>query len=236
MKDRHVRCEALSQLFGRCIKPHTECPAHKTGNILSVNDFHHRCMLAHHFCDVKEEFFVNLEEFFDQRFDFDFTNMPTSSQSTRGNERYERPVGWYRMAVKVLDKYPDGNTWLGQAGWRSESSPGEWPASYHGTSIDGAKGIIQDHYIPGSGQVYGRGIYSTPLMRIAGDQYAKMFISQKNGKRYKVVMQNRINPNQRMVVVPDYWLVPVPQGTSKEEEKFIVERSIRPYGILIKEV
>lgn len=136
------------------------------------------------------------------------------------------------MAVKVLDKYPDRN-WLGPTGWRSESAPGEWPVSFHGTSEDGAKGIISFHYEAGKRKLYGRGIYSTPVLR----SFSTTFKSKKNEKSYRVVMQNRINPKEREKCKNnEYWLVRVPENTSKEEEKRIVERSIRPYGILIQEV
>ncbi|XP_071229095.1 uncharacterized protein [Salvelinus alpinus] len=229
MQDKELVCEALSALLGKCIK-------HGINPNMSLLDFHHRFFLAHHYSDVEEEFFIDVEEFFDHRFDYDYTNMTTSPGCMRGDEPYQRPFGWYRMAVKVLDKYPDRN-WLGPNGWRSESAPGEWPVSFHGTSKDGARGIISCHYEAGKRQLYGRGIYSTPVLRIATDYYSTIFKSKKNGKSYKVVMQNRINPKEREKCKRDeFWLVRVPENTSKEEEKRIVERSIRPYGILIQEV
>ncbi|XP_053283666.1 uncharacterized protein LOC128444967 isoform X2 [Pleuronectes platessa] len=89
---------------------------------------------------------------------------------------------------------------------------------------------------PGPGQAYGRGIYSTPDISEA-NRYAKTFTSSKNGKTYKVVLQNRINPKYRKKYVNDlYWLVPIPKGTSEDEEQEMVERAIRPYGLLLKEV
>lgn len=73
-------------------------------------------------------------------------------------------------------------------------------------------------------------------MRFA-ETYSKTFKSKKTGKSYKVVMQNRINTKERkMCEDNDYWLVPVPEGTSAEDERQIVEHSIQLYGILIKEV
>ncbi|KAL7890981.1 hypothetical protein AOLI_G00004570 [Acnodon oligacanthus] len=89
----------------------------------------------------------------------------------------------------------------------------------------------------GPGQLYGRGIYSTPDV-LEADFYAmfKTFKSNKTGKTYKVIMQNRINPQKRVITAKEnYWLIPVPEGTSAAKEKSIVEESIRPYGILIKE-
>lgn len=156
----------------------------------------------------------------------------------RGDEPYRRPYGWMRFALKVLNKYPDGNAWLGPDGWRSHSMPGEWPVSYHGTGLQEAKGIIQSYYQTGKGQVYRRGIYSSPDISVAST-YARMkqFTSQIDGKTYRVVLQNRINPAKRKVIQRNqYWLVPVPEGTSAEQERIIVESAIRPYGLLLQEV
>lgn len=189
---------------------------------------------------LRKELFVISDDFFDPKFDFDFTNMSElkSDACMRGDEPYKRPYGWMRFALKVWDKYPDGNAWLGTNGWRSRSAPGEWPVSYHGTDLQGAAGIIQSQYTAGDGvQAYGRGIYSSPDINVA-DVFAKTktFISQKNGKTYKVIMQNRINPQKREIKNKDIWLVPIREGTSAEKEKEIVESSIRPYGILLKKM
>ncbi|ROK35809.1 hypothetical protein DPX16_17552 [Anabarilius grahami] len=186
---------------------------------------------------LRKKLFVIPDDFFDPKFDFDFTNMSESDECTRGDEPYKRPYSWMRFALKVRDKYPDGNAWLGTDGWRSRSAPGEWPVSYHGTGLKEAEGIIQSHYKAGDRQAYGRGIYSSPDIKVS-DVYAesKSFISQKNGKTYKVIMQNRINPKKREIKNKDIWLVPIPEGTSAAKEKEIVESSIRPYGLLLKEV
>ena len=180
---------------------------------------------------------MDVEKFFDPQFDYDFRRGSESSECSRGGKPYKRPWGWYRFALKVLDKYPDGNTWLGPNGWRSYSADGEWPVSFHGTSIEGAKGITEASYRAGHHQLYGRGIYSTPNIDTAEHYAMSKKFTSKNGKTYKVIMQNRINPEKRVKTVKaDYWLIPVRQGTSPAEEKKIVETSIRPYGILIKEV
>ncbi|KAA0711969.1 hypothetical protein E1301_Tti021801 [Triplophysa tibetana] len=185
--------------------------------------------------------FVIPEEFFDPKYDFDFTHKSKSKSDSackRGDESYMRPYGWKRFALKVGDKYPDGKTWLGTGGWRNKSSPGEWPVSYHGTDLKGAEGITKTNYQAGTREKYGRGIYSTPNIKVA-DDYAneKRFRSKTNGKTYKVIMQNRIHPDKRIKTTrTDYWLVPIPDGASAEKEKEIVESSIRPYGILLKEV
>ncbi|KAK7144327.1 hypothetical protein R3I94_010671 [Phoxinus phoxinus] len=186
--------------------------------------------------DVSKEMFVDMDEFFEPCFDYDFTHLSDKSVCMRGNEPYKRPSGWYRIALKVRNKYPNGNAWLGTNGWRSHSVAGEWPVSYHGTSVDGATGIVKTHYKAGPRQLYGRGIYSTYDIDQAYG-YSKEFTSKKTGKRYRVLMQNRINPEMRKVCQrSDYWLIEIPEGTSADQEKEIVEKSIRPYGILLKEV
>lgn len=62
-----------------------------------------------------------MDKFFDPFFDYDCKNVKGDTAFMRGNKPYIRPLGWKRIALKVLDKYPDGNAWLGTDGWRSES-------------------------------------------------------------------------------------------------------------------
>ncbi|MEQ2220468.1 hypothetical protein ILYODFUR_005808 [Ilyodon furcidens] len=231
--DPHLRFEALSALLGKKITPFDEKNSGKNSPALSVDDFFIQLILTKQ-SSYAEEIFVDEKEFFDRLYDFDFTNLPDSAACVRGNEPYVRPKGWYRMALKVRGKYPDGDAWLGTNGWRSHSVPGEWPVSYHGTSLEGAKGIIRSHYKAGNGQTFGRGIYSAPNLHDA-EIYSKTFTSTITGKTYKVIMQNRVNPGTRQIK-GNYWLIPVPEGTSAEEEKRIAESSIRPYGVLIKEI
>lgn len=256
--DKDVMLEALSALTGITLKHHTDVRQKATATELHIFNFitiavtgkglGAKCSTQYlHEAQAKrtslddldagsrKELFVNIEEFLDPRFDCDYTN-ERDHACTRGDEPYKRPCGWYRFGLKVLGKYPDGNAWLGTRGPRSYSVVGEWPVSYHGTSIEGATGITESHYEAGSGQVHGRGIYSTPDIQVASG-YSKTFYSSSDGKTYKVLMQNRINPKERKVCKrKDYWLIEVPKETSAEKEKEIVEKSIRPYGILLKEI
>lgn len=249
--DREVVLEALSALLQTTVKPYNGLNGKldpKELNILNflpaafgklvadLSTLSQPAAVVGFNSDVRQEMFVNMDEFFDPCFDFDFTNTTDKSICMRGNEPYKRPCGWYRIALKVLNKYPDGNDWLGTNGWRSYSVAGEWPVSYHGTSVEGATGIVKKHYKAGPRQLYGRGIYSTYDINQASG-YSKEFTSKKTGKRYRVLMQNRINPVMRKVCDrQDYWLIEVPEGTSAAKETEIVEKSIRPYGILLKEV
>ncbi|GAA6215370.1 uncharacterized protein LOC108893838 [Lates japonicus] len=178
---------------------------------------------------------IDESEFFAPEYDYDFSRLRDTETYWRGGEKYERPSGWYRFGLKVLNKY-DGNDWLGTRYRSTQSCPGEWPVSYHGTSKKGAEGIIEGYYKPGPRELYGRGIYSTPHISEA-IPYAKSFISQKDGKRYKVILQNRINPAYRRKYNNDkYWLIPISQGTSAAEEQDIVGKAIRPYGLLLKQI
>ncbi|XP_068567592.1 uncharacterized protein [Cebidichthys violaceus] len=235
--DSNLKAEVISSLFGQNVTPFDRKRCQTTANILSVDDFHlHNLIGKQQAC--AEDFFINAEKFFDSAYDCDFTDLSDSAECTRGDELYERPKGWYRMALKVKGRYPDGDAWLGTKAWRSHSVPGEWPVSYHGTSLDGVKGIIRSNYTAGGRALYGRGIYSTPDIHVAErEDYAKTFTSETTGKSYKVILQNRINPEKREICRrSDYWLIPVPKGASAAVEKQIVESSIRPYGILIKEL
>lgn len=233
--DSNLRTEVLSSISGQNVKL-CDKSCEKTADIWSVNEFFLSTIIGRPHACVKE-FFINEKDFFDPQYDYDFTNLSDSATCQRGGELYERPKGWYRIALKVRGKYPGGDTWLGTNGWRSDSVPGEWPVSYHGTSLDGATGILRSHYKAGERDLYGRGIYSTPDLQVAErEEYAQTFTSQTTGKCYKVILQNRINPTKREICKrSDYWLIRVNKGTSAQMEKQIVESSLRPYGVLIRE-
>ncbi len=51
-----------------------------------------------------------------------------------------------RYNVQVVGKYED-DVWLGQAGNRTQSSPGEWPVAYHGTHEDNLEGIVGSGFL-----------------------------------------------------------------------------------------
>ena len=161
--------------------------------------------------------------FLDPDYDYNFANeIDDGKVYIRGGEVYSRPYGWYRYALKVLDKYED-NIWLGKSGTRTASTAGEWPVSYHGTSKKGAEGIASEGYDINRGRrfLYGRGIYSAPDLSYVERYYATEF--RNGGKEYKIVFQNRVNPDKlRKEFRDQYWIV------SDNSD-------IRPYGILVKE-
>lgn len=166
----------------------------------------------------------------DPEFHYDFTDKDDDGTVFhRGGERYHRPYGWHRTAIKVKGRYDD-DVWLGQPGHRTDSSPGEWPVSYHGTSSNNALSIANYGYELSKGKrfKFGKGIYSTPLVAIAED-YAEKF--QLGNVEAKIVFQNRCDPSQDVLQMiqgiighmhcGDYWI-------TKDETQ------LRPYGILIK--
>ena len=108
---------------------------------------------------------------------------------------------------------------------RTDSSPGEWPVSYHGTKCDNANSIAEEGYDLSKGHrfKYGKGIYSAPSIDVAAG-YADVFKFSR--KKYKVVFQNRVSTTglkEQTTCHGEYWIQPN-------------EKLIRPYGLCIKEV
>ncbi|XP_069372702.1 uncharacterized protein [Paralichthys olivaceus] len=188
---------------------------------------------------------INLEEFFHPQFNYDFTSVRDGDTVfLRGNEPYVRPCGWSRVALRVSRKYDGNDRWLG-------TGKDAWPVSYHAHNMDGSLGIILTHdgipeNEPGfldaaaasltTGDTKGRGAYSTPDIKMA-EKYCKVFKSKVDGKTYKVVLQNRINPEKRKKCQrEDVWLVYVPEGSNPVQTTAIVQESIRPYGLLLKQL
>ena len=165
------------------------------------------------------------DDVLDPEYNFDFTDLEDEGEEfERGDVEYIRPYGWNRVALNVKEKY-DSTAWLGgtDGGIRTDGVAGEWAVSYHGTKRRFAQQIARTKYDLAKGErfKYGRGIYSTPDPEIA-EEYAQEFKFQ--GKRYKVILQNRVNMEDTEHV---------------EEEDYYVtkdENNIRPYGILYKEV
>ncbi|KAF0436911.1 ubiquitin-domain-containing protein [Gigaspora margarita] len=187
--------------------------------------------------------YINSEHL-DSGYNYDFTNITDTKKFYRGKEEYNRPCGWKRISVKVLNKY-EGNNWLGVKGRKTkyETSPNEWPVSYHATSRIGSKSMADIGYemIKGKNKLrkkflgcfccfksnnqkqlqfefeFENGIYTTPDVKLA-EEFATRFSYE--GENYLVMFQNRVNPNT-LVKAGDFWLLP------KVED-------VRTYGICIK--
>lgn len=188
---------------------------------------------------------INVQEFFHPHFDYDFTNVQDGDKTfLRGNEKYVRPCGWNRAALLVTKKYDDGDSWLG-------TGKDAWPVSYQGYNMNGDQGIIltrdgdpndEPEFLDAGAaalvteKTQGKGVYSTPEIKLA-EQYCKRFKSKVDGKTYKVVLQNRINPEKRKKCQREaVWVVYIPEGSNDIQKRAIVQESIRPYGLLLKQV
>lgn len=183
-----------------------------------------RCSIC---CSAGGPFRLNADEL-DPSYDFDFSNLDDDGETyTRGGFTYRRPYGWKRLAIKVVGKY-ENDDWLGPDGIRIEQATGEWPVSYHGTDILHANKSVMVGFIPGSIATYGKGIYTSPSLEMVEKFYAQEFTHE--GKSYKIVLQNRVNPNGLQIIPAsqtgvgaDFWL-----SQSRDD--------VRAYGVLIREV
>ncbi|XP_046439670.1 uncharacterized protein LOC124190846 [Daphnia pulex] len=167
----------------------------------------------------------------DEQFHKDFTDTSDNGvEFYRGGSNYIRPCGWQRYALKVKGKYPD-DIWLKGKYRRADeysSAEGEWPVSYHGTSLNNGLSIAEEGFKLSQGTrfLYGKGIYSTPDIGVAS-LYAMTV--NVDGKSYKFVLQNRVNPTNLKKVckavtgVGEYWISPN-------------DDDIRPYGFCVREV
>uniref|UniRef100_A0A1X7TP08 Uncharacterized protein n=1 Tax=Amphimedon queenslandica TaxID=400682 RepID=A0A1X7TP08_AMPQE len=181
------------------------------------------------------------EDLLDPEFDHDFTNECDTgrvyhrSQSQGFYYPYKRPYGWKRLALKVKGKYPPDDTWLGTlvaGSERTENSKGEWPVSYQGTGREGAIAIaaVGYHEDKLNSKNFGRGIYSTPSVKVASD-FAQRF-DHTDGKRYEAIIQNRVNLNPGHSEI-----IPV-EKTQHGAEYYLTYSSddLRPYRTCIREV
>ncbi|CAF5021155.1 unnamed protein product, partial [Rotaria sp. Silwood1] len=158
---------------------------------------------------------------------------------TRGGLPYYFPQGWYRHALKVIDKYPDDKAWLGM-----NNGPGEWAVAYHGTKADAVKDIknkgllhelvrvdlmkdeakLQNPSIPDV-----KGLYVATHCERGAARYTHLFaVKDDSGetKNYRVVFQCRVQPGKFTVHSS-----PVNDGMAW---RVFDEKAIRPYGLLLK--
>ena len=172
------------------------------------------------------QYYIN-QDLLDPIHDHDFTKEIDNGTVFRGGYDYRKPYGWYRYGLKVKGKY-ENDDWLGSPGPRIHSVQGEWPVSYHGTTVQNANNIANygyqlnehkcDRFMTG-------GVYQAPHIETAA-QCATIF--EFNGKRYQLVFQNRVSPTG---------LVSVPDEVTRKGE-FWSQRYqglTRPYGICIRE-
>jgi hypothetical protein len=167
----------------------------------------------------------------DKELHYDFTNISDDGRTFfRGGSIYNRPCGWKRYALNVKGKFSN-NIWLEGKTPRDDiysSAEGEWAVSYHGTPLKNGLCIGEEGYKLSKGKnfKYGKGIYSTPDIEVA---YKYAVDVPFNGKTYKFVVQNRVNPknlkkvSEAVTGVGEYWISP-----TKDD--------IRPYGFCVKQI
>lgn len=170
----------------------------------------------------------------DEQYHYDFTNVSDIGvKFYRGGSIYNRPCGWQRYAFKLDGKYSD-DIWLKGRSRRADqysSAEDEWPVSYHGTSLNNGLNIAEEGFDLSKGKrfLHGHGIYSTPDINVAMQYAVKTGEIGRNRKKYKVIIQNRVNPENLLKVdkavtgVGEYWISP--DGDD-----------IRPYGFCVKEI
>ncbi|CAF1028738.1 unnamed protein product [Adineta ricciae] len=158
----------------------------------------------------------------------------------RGGKPYYFPEGWYRHALRVVDKYPEDKAWL-----KMDNSPGEWAVAYHGTNYSALKGVInhglmhefvtkdlcaaqakkQNPSIPDV-----KGLYVATHCEGGAANYASTFtVKDSIGAHidYKVVFQCRVQPGKFTEHTG-----PVIKGKAW---RVFDEKAIRPYGLLLQE-
>jgi hypothetical protein len=154
--------------------------------------------------------FLQLQESdFEPLYDRDY---PVARKETRGGHPYYFPEGWYRHALKVVDKYPGDQVWLGM-----NNSRDEWAVAYHGTKSDAVRGIKD------------KGLYvATHCERGASNYTIPFTVKDSTGKikNYRVVFQCRVQPGK--------FTVHKSLVTAGMAWRVYDEKAIRPYGLLLK--
>ena len=137
---------------------------------------------------------------------------------------------WYRYALNVNEKCEDG---IVTGSKSTASTAGEWPVSFHGTKrskVSSSVELLQGYLLSKSqSNCYGRGICTSPSIEVA-ELYAEEF--SYDSKKFKVVLQNRVNSNGLNVIPTDR----ICRDHKHSEVYWIQTRDkyIRPYGICVK--
>ncbi len=156
----------------------------------------------------------------------------------RGSLPYYFPIGWYRHALKVVDKFPDDKLWLGK-----DNVDGEWAVAFHGTKGIAVKGIKEkgllitkfdakrEEAVEQRGTSFDKpGLYvATHCTGGAHPQYTAPFDIQQSPdvvEKFRVVFQCRVKPGAYTT-----HRSPVVKGHAW---RFVDTDAIRPYGILVK--
>jgi len=158
----------------------------------------------------------------------------------RGGEVYTPPYGWKGFALRVLNKFDDGNnSWLG-----NEGKEGEWAIAYHGVGkgniFKKMINIILNNLKNGPGQLYkllinvrykynkrplvDEGVYLAPDINEA-ERYAEKVKLGNRKNNFQVIIMCRVKPSEI-------------REAGRYPFNWILDSSydcLRPYRILIKE-
>jgi len=159
----------------------------------------------------------------------------------RGGLDYYFPRGWQGYGLNVIGKYQPDDKWLKD--WNAG-----WAVAYHGVGSSRAanpgttiSSILNSRLKSGRGQAcasqadvnplrpglanrtVGTGVYFGRKISISENSYSQV-VTLPCGKKFKVLLQCRLNPTEIRIPQsqPDYYIVP--EGHS------------RPYRILVKEI
>ncbi|CAF3781498.1 unnamed protein product [Rotaria sordida] len=141
---------------------------------------------------------------------FDYREPGVIKEDTRGGYPYYLPIGWYRHALRVLNKYEKDPTWIGCI-----NAKGEWAVAYHGTNANAVTGIVKhgllisavkrdvmlDEAIEQGGEDADHpGVYvATHCEGGAYPQYTVPFtvtVSPSTSERFNLVFQCRVKPEK----------------------------------------
>ncbi len=169
----------------------------------------------------------------DKQYTYDFTNISDDGVTFyRGGKIYNRPCGWKRYGFDLKGKYQD-DIWLNGKNPRADiysSAEDEWPVSYHGTSLHNGLSIADEGYMLSKCKrfLHGEGIYTSPDINVAIRYASTENSSLADGRKYKVILQNRVNPENMKIVsnaetgAGEYWVSPN-------------QEDVRLYGYCVKE-
>ena len=158
----------------------------------------------------------------------------------RGGETYTAPNGWKGFALKVLNKFDNGNNaWLG-----NEGKEDEWAIAYHGigkgNEFKKLLNIVLNNLRNGPGQLYeqllnirykrskrtyvGRGVYLAPDINEA-ERYAQKVKLGNRENDFQFIIMCRVKPSEIREPgrYPFNWILDASYDC------------LRPYRILIKE-
>jgi ubiquitin len=183
----------------RLLHDNTELKNDKTFNDYNIKNG----STLHLVLEFREKIKIFSDDLLDSRYDYDFTTISDNGKVyTRGGEIYNRPCGWKRIALKVLGKY-ENDDWLG-----SNDDKSVWPVAYHGTNLDGLKGICLNGFDLSKLKrfKFGKGHYTTPYIEIAKSFATEIRI---NDQRIIYIIQSRVDP-RKIIKRNDqrYWILP----------------------------